>query len=265
MADNKCDFCGNSEVLPFDCRYCGGVYCSAHRLPEYHECSGLKALKEKRTITGVPLRKFTQPRKKKKSAWKFPAIRLPARGKYAFIIMGIILITYLLQMVPGFTDMFILGGNSTLSKPWTIVTYMFLHGGIVHIVLNLITLFFFGTLLERQVGSARFLGVYFASGILAGIVQVLLFPAALVLGASGAIFGVMGALTVLMPNYRIYIIFVPMKLIFAVIVFALIDIVMLSTGDGIAHGVHLVGLGSGLVFGYLLKKRKGPLQAHWHT
>lgn len=258
MADNKCDYCGKYEMLPFKCRYCGGTYCSTHRLPEYHECAGLRMMKEGGWQPPAQVRRSTAPVQRKRR----PKIRLPAQGYYSYIIIGICVLMFVLQLIiPVITGQLTLSSGSLLSRPWTVVTYMFLHADPLHIFFNMLMLFFFGPLLERQIGSGKFLGVFFASGILAGLAQVLLFQGS-VIGASAAIFGVMGTLAMLMPDLRIYFYFVPMKLMYAIALFAAIDILFMGSGDRVAHLAHLVGLAFGLIFGYIIKKNKGTLQTY---
>lgn len=264
MPDNKCDFCGKHELLPFKCRYCGGQYCVNHRLPENHSCQGLKRLKERSWMEPVHERNMASP-VRRANRKKMPALKLPASGYYAYMIIGITVLIYLLQVMLGewFTDSLYLSGGTLLTRPWGLVTHMFLHGSMAHIFFNMLTLFFFGPFLERQVGSRRFLMVYFGSGILAGLMQVLIFPNPVV-GASGAIFGVLGALTVLMPDLRIYLFFVPMKILYAVILFAIFDL-LLFTMPGIAHAAHLTGLVIGVVMGYWYKKKPHVFeQVYWN-
>jgi len=262
MAGNKCDYCGKYEMLPFNCKYCGGVYCSTHRLPEYHECTGLRMMKQGTWKPPVQGRKAPQPSSRKRS--RLPKIRLPAQGYYAYIIIAVCVLVYLLQMsLPSITNGLELSRSSLLSGPWTLVTYMFLHASLWHILFNMLMLFFIGRLLERQIGSVRFLGLYLVSGILAGLVQVLLFPAFPVVGASGAIMGLLGALTILLPNLRIYLYFIPMKLWQLTILLVVFDLLFLGKGDMVAHGAHLVGLAVGLLYGYLLRKNKGTVHAYW--
>jgi membrane associated rhomboid family serine protease len=251
-------------MLPFNCKYCGGVYCSTHRLPEYHECAGLRMMKQGTWKPPVQARK-SAPAPARKSL-RLPKVRLPAQGYYAYLIIAACVLFYILQMaLPSwFTDSLILSRSSLLSAPWTLITYMFLHASILHIFFNMLMLFFFGPILERQIGSFRFLGLYLGSGILAGLVQVLFFGGN-VLGASAAIFGVMGALAMLMPDLRIYLYFVPMKIIYAVLLFAFLDIIMIPSGDQVAHLAHLAGLAVGLMYGYLLRKSKGTVHAYWHV
>ncbi len=265
MADNRCDYCGKYEMLPFNCKYCGGVYCSAHRLPEYHECTGLRMMKEGTWKPPVQARKGAgfSPLKKRK-----PKIKLPAQGYYAYILIGACVLAFILQLVvPSFTNALELSRSSLISQPWTAITYMFLHstGNFFHILFNMIILFFFGPLLERHIGSPRFLGLYLGSGILAGVAQVLLFPASAVIGASGAIMGIMGALAVLMPNLRIFLYFIPVKLLYAVLLFAAIDLFFLGfgAGDMVARGAHLIGLAAGFLYGYLIKNsNKGTVHTY---
>jgi membrane associated rhomboid family serine protease len=140
---------------------------------------------------------------------------------------------------------------------------MFLHASLWHILFNMLMLFFIGRLLERQIGSVRFLGLYLCGGILAGLVQVLLFPSLPIIGASGAIMGVLGALTVLLPDLRIYLYFIPMKLWQLTILLVIFDLLFLGQGDMVAHGAHLVGLAVGLLYGYMLRKNKGTVHAYW--
>jgi membrane associated rhomboid family serine protease len=268
MADNKCDHCGKYEMLPFSCKYCGGTYCASHRLPEYHDCPGLQAMKENRWVPPVQQRRSTtQPRKGK---LRLPKIRLPAQGYYAYIIIGVTVLVYIMQvfMPASFTTNYLAFSlGSLFTAPWTIVTQIFAHDrySVFHIFFNMLALFFFGPLLEKQIGSGRFLGLYLGTGILAGVAQVLIFPTMPVLGASGAIMGIMGTLVVLMPNLRIWVFFLPMKLIYAVALFALYDLLLLPSGDMVAHAAHLVGLFAGVIFGLLLKKSKGTVQAYWQV
>jgi hypothetical protein len=259
MADNRCDYCGKYEMLPFKCKYCGGTFCSGHRLPEYHDCAGLRIMKQGGWQPPVPGRKPAAAAQRKRRPW----IKLPAQGYYSYMIIAICAVAFFMQMAlpEWFTNALVLKSQSLLAQPWTLFTYMFLHASPIHIFFNMLMLFFFGPLLERQIGSGRFLGVYAASGVLAGLAQVLLFGGA-VIGASAAIFGVMGTLAMLMPDLRIYFYFVPMKLIFAILIFAAIDILFMGSGDQVAHLAHLVGLAFGLIFGYVLKKNKGTLQAY---
>lgn len=145
-------------------------------------------------------------------------------------------------------------------QPWGIVTSMFVHDGFFHLFANMITLFFFGSFLNRLIGSGKLLLVYFGGGILGNIFFVLLgtllYPdsLALAVGASGAVFALGGALAVMQPNLRVFIfpIPAPMPLWIAVIG----GFVILSFLPYIAWEAHLGGLLFGLIAGYLFKGRR---------
>jgi membrane associated rhomboid family serine protease len=141
------------------------------------------------------------------------------------------------------------------ARPWTLITHMFVHANFDHLFWNMLFLFFFGPELERRVGDTRFLEIYLLSGIVAAAVQLLIFPGVLV-GASGALYGVMGCLAMIAPEIRVLVFFVlPLSIRAAVVVFALIDFLMLGAGDNIAHMAHITGLLVGLAFGYAMRNR----------
>jgi len=144
---------------------------------------------------------------------------------------------------------------SFLARPWTIVTNLFIHGGVWHILANMITLYFFGSFLSRLIGVKKFLLVYFGGGILGNILYLLLAPSpfSIAIGASGAIFALAGALVVMMPNLRVLVYFiVPLPLWVVVLVF----FVLWSFIPGVAWQAHLGGLVLGLVAGYIFRRRE---------
>ncbi|OGO42674.1 MAG: hypothetical protein A2137_01645 [Chloroflexi bacterium RBG_16_58_8] len=140
-------------------------------------------------------------------------------------------------------------------RPWTLLTNMFVHEGFWHVFGNMITLYFFGTFLNRLVGQNKFLLVYFAGGILGGILYVLLgAPYSIAIGASGAVYAVAGALAVMMPNLKVRLYFIlPVPLWLVVLVF----FVLWSFLPGIAWPAHLGGLAAGLIGGYFFRRRGG--------
>lgn len=141
-----------------------------------------------------------------------------------------------------------------LSQPWTIVTSMFVHGGLWHLIANMMTLYFFGSSLSRLVGDIRFLIVYFTGGMLGNALYILLGePLSVAVGASGAIFALGGALAIMTPKLRVIIfpIPAPMPLWIAVIG----GFVILSFLPFVAWQAHLGGLIAGLIAGYLFKKK----------
>jgi membrane associated rhomboid family serine protease len=262
MAENRCDVCGAFELLPFKCRYCGGTYCGIHRLPENHQCPGLKILKDRP-------REEAKAAGRRKGRIKVPAFKLPYSGYYSYFIIGACVAIFILQLILGsrFTDLLTLSMGTLLSHPWGIITSIFLHGGFMHLFFNMLVLFFFGPLLERRIGSKSFLALFFGSGIIAGLAQVMVFPASAVIGASGAIFGILGALTVLMPDLKIILYFVPVKMVYATILFAILDLlpVLTGTADGVAHIAHLAGLAVGLAAGFWYRQKSKVRNARWQV
>jgi membrane associated rhomboid family serine protease len=153
---------------------------------------------------------------------------------------------------------------------WQLATYMFLHGGLFHILFNMLALWMFGTELERIWGTRYFLKFYFVTGIGAGILTVLfsLLPFAAsqqlynsdVIGASGAIYGLLLAYALYYPDRPIYLYFVfpvPAK-IFVVIMGAIAFYASLAPGaGGVANATHLGGLL--IAYLYLKTSRVNPL------
>jgi membrane associated rhomboid family serine protease len=136
---------------------------------------------------------------------------------------------------------------------WQLLTYIFLHGGFSHILFNLLALWMFGGELENYWGSKRFLFYFLFCGIGAGICTVVLTPYGFipVIGASGAIYGLLLAFGWLFPNRLIYIYFLfPIPAKYFVIIFGLIELVssIEGTGGGVAHLTHLGGLLFGLIY-----------------
>lgn len=132
---------------------------------------------------------------------------------------------------------------------WQLFTYIFLHGDFFHILFNLFSLWMFGGELESYWGSKRFLFYFFFCGIGAGIFTVLLSPYP-VIGASGAIYGILLAFGWLFPNRPIYMYFLfPIPAKYMVVIFGLIEFFSSgSVAGGVAHLTHL----GGLVFGFFL-------------
>jgi membrane associated rhomboid family serine protease len=129
-------------------------------------------------------------------------------------------------------------------RPWTLITYMFLHGWLGHILFNMFALYIFGSRVELRLGSRKFLMLYLISGITGGLLSLVFTPRAYIIGASGAVFGVSFAFAYFWPRDRIYIWGVlPIEARWLVILTAGIAIFGGFTGAqrGIAHFAHLGG------------------------
>lgn len=134
------------------------------------------------------------------------------------------------------------------SEPWRAITSMFLHGDLMHILFNMFVLFMFGTILQRRIGINWFLIVYFASGICGSLgFELLSEPGIYAVGASGAIYGILGALVVLAPRMTIYFYGIPMPMYIAGIVYAVVELLFMGSADNIAHSAHLLGLVGGFI------------------
>jgi len=141
-----------------------------------------------------------------------------------------------------------------LERPWIIVTSLFVHSSIGHILANMITLYFFGRYLCALVGEKKFLIVYFIGGILGNIFYIFLAPPlSIVIGASGAVFAVGGVLTVMRPRLRVLVFPIPTPLPLWVAVVA--GFLIISFFPNVAWQAHLGGLVFGLAIGYFFRKR----------
>ena len=144
-------------------------------------------------------------------------------------------------------------------QPWGIVTSMFVHDGFFHLFANMITLFFFGSFLNRLLDGSRLLLIYFGGGLLGNIFFVLLGTLlnpdllALAVGASGAVFALGGALTILRPNLRVFIFPIPAPIPIWIAVIG--GFIILSFLPYVAWQAHLGGLLFGLAVGYFIKRR----------
>ncbi len=147
-------------------------------------------------------------------------------------------------------------------RPWTIVTYMFLHGGFMHILFNMIALFFFGPRLEVRLGGRHFLGLYFVSGIVGALLS-LATPRAAIVGASGAVYGVMLGFAYFWPRDRIYIwgiLPVEARLFVGVMTALSLYGGFGSAAGGIAHFAHLGGFVGGFLYLKWLERRSPARQ-----
>ena len=172
------------------------------------------------------------------------------------MLIGLNLAFYLVQLSVGdaFTDRFTLFGRAWLSgniqgvaegQWYRMLTSMFLHGSAMHIIFNMLSLWWVGGPLEAALGRARFIALYFISGLAGSALCYLLADAAQPsLGASGAIFGLFGATAVLMRrlNYD-------MRPIIALLV---INLIFTFGWSNIAWQAHIGGLVAGVVVGYAM-------------
>lgn len=153
-----------------------------------------------------------------------------------------------------FPQMFAFAPSAALTQPWTFVSYMFVHGGFLHLAFNMLMLFFFGPAVEEQMGGRGFIGYYLFCGLggaVLSFVIALFAPVAPFVGASGAVFGVSLAFALSWPDAPIFVfpLPVPIKAKWLVVALAAIDLALavLPASDGVAHLAHL----GGFLFGFL--------------
>ncbi|MBN1508535.1 MAG: rhomboid family intramembrane serine protease [Sedimentisphaerales bacterium] len=158
----------------------------------------------------------------------------------------------------------------TAVQPWRLVSYQFLHGNLLHIVMNMLVLYFLGPTLERYWGSRRFLLFYLGCGVVGGLSFLLLMAIGLVgaaplLGASGAILGVLAACAILFPQFVVFLIIFPMPIrVFAVLItiFYVVNILTQGSNAG-GDAAHLGGMAAGAAYILLLPRfEKLKLRVH---
>jgi rhomboid family protein len=176
--------------------------------------------------------------------------RLLAANLFAFLLQ--------LTVFPGHPELFGFSPVDVWSRPWTLVTYLFVHASILHLAFNLIALYFFGPPVEARLGPRRFLGFYLACGLggaaLAGLLSQVV-PLHLLVGASGAVLGVAVAFAWYWPDAPVLVFPFPEPfaakwlVTFTVAVSLVLAWLGASTGigSGVSHLAHLGGIGTALI------------------
>jgi rhomboid protease GluP len=174
-----------------------------------------------------------------------------------------IAVVYVLQIVTG-GQLTELGANYGPAvregQYWRLVTSMFLHGGLFHLALNGWALFQLGSLFELWLGSPRLLLVYFATGI-AGSLASAWFTQAPSVGASGAIFGLMGALIAFLLRRRAALNPEGKSILMQLVAWAAINVYFGLSDPQIDNSAHLGGCAAGLLLGLVLPARREALPA----
>ena len=176
------------------------------------------------------------------------------------ILIATVLMFFVQQTASVVTSLLYLVPSQVLTRPWTLVTYMFLHGGLGHIFWNMLGLYFFGPRVESRMGSQRFITLYLVSGIVGALLSVVLAPRNPILGASGAVLGVLMAFARFWPRERIYIWgVIPIEARWLVIIYAAIDILGFNGFGrfGVANVAHLGGFAGALLYLLFLERRQG--------
>lgn len=187
-------------------------------------------------------------------------------GKLTEAIKHLIIINVLLYVVtyyvPGMKErmlewLALFPPETEFFKPWQLVTHMFMHGGLLHIVFNMYGLWAFGSPLEQMWGRNKFLFFYFSSGVGAALIYLLVNyltgDQGMAVGASGALYGVLVAFGMSFPNAKLALIFLPVPIAAKYFIPALLFLdlffgVFSIPGDNIAHFAHI----GGALIGFLI-------------
>ena len=163
--------------------------------------------------------------------------------------------------------------GTAITQPWRLVTYMFLHGSGFHLLFNMLWLWWMGRSVEEGIGPRSFSVLFFGSGIGGAFFHIalsFLYGTSFVIGASGAVFGVMVAFAYMYPRAPIMLILLPpIEARYVVAGLIAFDVLFIGSGDGVARLVHLGGAGVGFLLirahyrGTDLSKFVRPLERIW--
>jgi membrane associated rhomboid family serine protease len=179
------------------------------------------------------------------------------RKHIALKISLLVVLLYPLQLiVPNLTEMLALRSDLFLQRPWTLITSMFIHSPSdpMHLLNNLFFLAIFGAILELHVGAREFSRIFFGTGIAANITAFTLYQGSSVLGASGAISGIVAALAIYRPRQVGLFWGAPMPMWAMLIGWILTNMLGLGAHTNTAYAAHIVGLAAGAVAGIRLRK-----------
>jgi membrane associated rhomboid family serine protease len=178
------------------------------------------------------------------------------------LIIANVLVYFLELTAPGFANYLVLVPREVLVHPWTLVTYMFLHdpNSFTHILFNMIGLYFFGPRVEERIGAQRFLTLYFISGLAGAVVSFFFAFNSAVIGASGAVFGVMLAFARFWPEVQILLMFflpVPAGIAVALMAGLALWSGLHGSGGGVADFCHLGGFAGAYLYLLYIERRAG--------
>ncbi|SMO68705.1 rhomboid family intramembrane serine protease [Fodinibius sediminis] len=164
--------------------------------------------------------------------------------------------------------------QTALFQPWRLVTYMFLHGGAFHLLFNMLWLWWMGRAVEERLGPRTFTVIYMGAGIGGALLDILfaqIMGFNFVIGASGAVYGIMVAFAMLFPTMPIMLILLPpIQARYVVAGLIALDVLLLGSQDGTARIVHLGGAGIGYLLmraqiqGTDLSKWMLPVEQFWY-
>ena len=179
--------------------------------------------------------------------------------KWTFVFLITAVAVFFLQST-GLFDwrLFAFTPGLALERLWTFITSIFLHADFTHLFFNMFALLIFGTVLESRIGSKNFIIIFFVSGIVGSLGYMITTrnPSIPAIGASGAVYGILGALAILMPKMVVFVWGIPMPMIAAAGFWTLTEFLGLFYPSGIARGAHLGGLFIGIIYGLYLRNQE---------
>ena len=167
------------------------------------------------------------------------------------LLLANVVVYLLTSFNPGLRTDFAFIPVLALFRPWTLVTYAFLHANLAHIFFNMLMLFFFGPRLEERLGSRTFIWFYILCGFGGALLFFAFSPTAAVVGASGAVYGVVLGFARYWPREEIYIwgvLPIQARMLALFMVASSLFAGVAGAQDGIAHSAHLGGLATGWLF-----------------
>ena len=165
-------------------------------------------------------------------------------------LAAVCVLVFILQQVFG-TDYFVLEKSLMWQEPWRILLSVFAHSGLAHLLSNLFALLLFGLILEGRIGAKKVLFLFLVSGVLINLFT--LYPSSL--GASGAIYAIIGALILLRPGMTIWVNWLPMPMFVAGILWTVQDAIGVFVPDNVGHLAHLGGIAVGILAGIYWRKK----------
>ena len=142
----------------------------------------------------------------------------------------------------------------------SLASYMFIHGNLLHLLVNSVALYGAGVIVERDIGSIRYLAVFIVSGVISGVVHCALNSSSTLplVGSSGAIFGVIATLLLLMPFKLTFALIVPLPSVAVGLMLILVELsaFWMPTDIGIAHDVHVSGFIIGGIMAFIYDRKR---------
>ena len=178
------------------------------------------------------------------------------KGVKQLIIINVVVFILTYLRVPFIENFVLFPIQSGYFQPHQLLSYMFLHSSITHIIFNMIGLLVFGPNIENKFGTSKFIKIYLIMGLISGLASII-FINSPVVGASGAIWGIMMLFALFNPNDLLYIYFIiPVRAKFIIGTFFTIELYLsiMGSNDGVSHVAHVAGALTGALF-YLLNRK----------